>query len=399
MSVRALRAFLRGVPPSLIDGTLVALVVVVTTTMIGVSAEPGARPPDALAYALGAGMGLVLFARRTWPLPVLVASCALVLVYHSLAYPSLSVAIVLGVATYTAAGRGHFGWAALVVGALSVYSVGYRAIVVQDPVLSLLVEKAALQAALLAAVLFLGEAARSRQALAEEVRERLRIAQEAREAEAERRIEAERLRIARELHDVIAHTVTVIQVQAQVAHELFEEEPERSRQAVAVIRGASVEAMSELRSTIGLLRHLDPGGEPRSPVPRLSSVRDLTAMAERAGLHVGWGTRGEPYDLPVAVDASAYRIIQESVTNVIRHSGASMVEITVSYEPSSLSIEVVDDGGGPGGAEGPGEGSPGHGLTGMRERVTALSGHLTAGPAPGGGFRVHARLPTKERHR
>ncbi|MEU4539170.1 histidine kinase [Streptosporangium sp. NPDC023825] len=396
MPVRALRALLRGVPPSLLDGTLAVLVAVAATTMIGVSAEPGARPPDAAAYAIGAGMGLVLLARRTWPLPVLVASCALVLVYHSLAYPSLSVAIVLGVATYTAAERGHFGWAAAVVGALSVYSVGYRAIVVRDPVLSLLVEKAALQAALLAAVLFLGEAARSRQALAEEVRERLRIAQEAREAEAERRIEAERLRIARELHDVIAHTVTVIQVQAQVAHELFEERPERSRQAVAVIREASVEAMRELRSTIGLLRHLDPGGEPRAPVPRLSSVRDLTTMAERAGLHVGWNTRGEPYDLPAAVDASAYRIIQESVTNVIRHSGASVVEMTVSYEPSGVSIEVVDDGGGPGGPE---ERPPGHGLTGMRERVAALGGHLAAGPAPGGGFRVHAWLPTKEGHR
>ncbi|MEU8380263.1 histidine kinase [Streptosporangium sp. NPDC048865] len=394
MSVRALRALLRGVPPSLLDAALVALVVVVTTTMIGVSAEPGARPPDAPAYAVGVALGLVLFARRTWPMPVLVASCALVLVYHSLAYPSLSVAVVLGVATYTAAERGHFGRAAVIVGALSVYSVGYRAIVARDPVLSLLVEKAALQAALLAAVLFLGEAVRSRHALAEEAHERLRIAREAREAEAERRIEAERLRIARELHDVIAHTVTVIQVQAQVAHELFDEEPGRSRQAVASIREASVEAMRELRSTIGLLRHLDPAGEPRSPVPRLSNARDLTTMAERTGLHVVWDTRGEPYDLPAVVDASAYRIIQESVTNVIRHSGAGAVGITVSYEPSGVSIEVVDDGGGPAGA---GEGPSGHGLTGMRERVTALGGHLTAGPAPAGGFRVHAWLPADRR--
>lgn len=392
MQERTLRRL--KIPPGLLDGLLAALVTVVTTTMIHVSEEQGARPPDALAYALGAGMGLVLVVRRTWPLAVLVVSCALVLSYHSLAYPGLPIAIVLGVATYTAAERGCFGWAALILGALSVYSVGYRAFVVEDAVLTLLVQKAALQTALLAAVLFLGEATRSRQALAEEVRERLRRAREDREAEAERRIEAERLRIARELHDVIAHTVTAIQVQAKVAHELFDGKPEQSRQAIETIREASAEAMTELRSTISLLRHLDSGKEPRSPMSRLSSVRELVSMAERAGLRVAWETSGEEYDLPAVVDASAYRIIQESVTNVIRHARAKTLKITVSYEPSGISIEVVDDGRG---SEVPKDGTPGHGLTGMRERVAALDGHLTAGPAPEKGFLVHAWLPTEEK--
>ncbi|GII95065.1 two-component sensor histidine kinase [Sinosporangium siamense] len=379
----------------MLDGLIALLIAAAVIAMIaGSEGEAGAKPPNALAYAMGLAMGAVLIFRREWPLPVLVASCGLVLAYHSLAYPSLAIAIILGVATYTAAERGHFGWAAAVVGALTLYSMGYRAFVVRDSMLTLILEKATLQAALLAAALFLGETTRSRRALAEEVRERLRRAREDREAEAERRIEAERLRIARELHDVIAHTITVIQVQAKVAVELFDEKPEQSRHAMGVIGSASSEAMSELRSTINLLRQVDMGQELRAPVSRLSNVDDLVGMAQKAGLTVGWGTSGEVYDLPAAVDASAYRIIQESMTNVIRHSGATTAKVTMVYEPQGIAIEIVDNGRGSGVPDG---GTPGHGLTGMRERVAALGGHLAAGPAPDGGFRVHAWLPTEGR--
>ncbi|MDQ3947486.1 MAG: sensor histidine kinase, partial [Actinomycetota bacterium] len=233
-------------------------------------------------------------------------------------------------------------------------------------------------------------------ALAEVARVRSERAAEAEHARAEqvrRRASEERLQIARELHDVLAHNISLINVQAGVALHLIDERPEQARTALAAIKEASGEALREVRSVLGMLRQVDEAA-PRDPAPSLARIDSLVSRAEAAGLAVRVQAEGEPRPLPAGLDLAAFRIVQEALTNVARHAGATSATVRVGYGPDALTVEVDDDGRGVGSPSTVGTGS---GIAGMRERAAALGGQFQAGPRPGGGFRVQARFPLRER--
>ncbi|MFF2508665.1 sensor histidine kinase [Streptomyces sp. NPDC058067] len=208
-------------------------------------------------------------------------------------------------------------------------------------------------------------------------------------------VNGERLRIARELHDMVAHSIGIIALQAGAARRVIDTQPDRARTALSEVETAGRETLSGLRRMLVALRAADsdePGeGAPRSPAPGLADVDRLAAATTAAGVRVDVRWQGERRALPPEIDLSAFRIIQESVTNVVRHAGTASCQVSIACQDEELSIEVVDTGRGEGAT-----GGGGFGLAGMRERVTLLHGDFSAGRRPGGGFRVAARLPVPE---
>jgi signal transduction histidine kinase len=212
-------------------------------------------------------------------------------------------------------------------------------------------------------------------------------------AEARREVTEQRVRIARELHDVLAHSMSVITVQAAYGHVVLDAEPDRAKAALAVIEATGREALVEMRGLLGVLREeggLD-GPAELTPAAQLADLECLVAKASAAGPEVDLQVLGSPRELPPGLELTAYRIVQEALTNVARHAGAAHAQVLVDFQPRLLRIEVTDDGGPVNPVVGPGRG---HGLVGMRERVLLYSGQLEAGPLPDGhGFRVVATLP------
>ncbi|GAA1953259.1 sensor histidine kinase [Kitasatospora viridis] len=240
------------------------------------------------------------------------------------------------------------------------------------------------------AAIALGDALRSRRELLLSYRERAERAERTKEAEAQKRVTEERIRIARELHDVVAHHITLVNAQAGVAHHLMRRDPEHAYQALERIRDTSRAALDELRATVGLLRGRDDGEEPREPTPGLADLPALLDSFRHAGLTVGLERGGPDGELPQLTELTAYRIIQEALTNTHKHAGAGAALVRLETGAAALTITVTDDGNGRGG--GPGTG---HGMIGMHERARSAGGTLSAGPRPGGGFRVHAELPLR----
>ncbi|MFE4577670.1 sensor histidine kinase [Streptomyces chartreusis] len=241
-----------------------------------------------------------------------------------------------------------------------------------------------------------GDAVRSRRAVVAAIRERAERAERTREEEARRRVAEERLRIARDLHDVVAHHIALVNVQAGVAAHVMDRRPDQAKEALAHVREASRSALNELRATVGLLRQSGDPEAPTEPAPGLDRLDELAGTFRSAGLPVEVARTDQGTTLPAAVDLAAYRVIQEALTNVQKHAGtAAKAEVSVVRVGPNVEITVLDDGAGDDDTV---EGG-GHGLLGMRERVTALRGTLTTGPRYGGGFRVHAILPVKSRTR
>ncbi|ELS52660.1 putative Two-component system sensor kinase [Streptomyces viridochromogenes Tue57] len=237
-----------------------------------------------------------------------------------------------------------------------------------------------------------GDAVRSRRAVVAAIRERAERAERTREEEARRRVAEERLRIARDLHDVVAHHIALVNVQAGVAAHVMDKRPDQAKEALAHVREASRSALNELRATVGLLRQSGDPEAPTEPAPGLDRLDELAGTFRSAGLHVEVARADQDTTLPAAVDLAAYRVIQEALTNVQKHAGPkARAEVSVVRVGPDIEITVLDDGAG----EDDTAGGGGHGLLGMRERVTALRGTLTTGPRYGGGFRVHAVLPVK----
>ncbi|GGP56005.1 hypothetical protein GCM10010278_36120 [Streptomyces melanogenes] len=205
---------------------------------------------------------------------------------------------------------------------------------------------------------------------------------------------AERLRIARELHDMVAHSIGIIAIQAGVGSRVIETQPEEAREALRAIESTSRETLSGLRRTLVALRRTDPDAEvsgraPHAPSPGLADLERLAATTADAGVRVDVSRGGQQRPLPADIDLSAYRIVQEALTNVVRHAGTGRCRVAIDYGDEELSVEIVDDG------RGATEDGPAHGfgIVGMRERVALLHGRITAGPRAEGGFRVAARLP------
>ncbi|MER6203699.1 sensor histidine kinase [Streptomyces sp. NPDC001586] len=224
-------------------------------------------------------------------------------------------------------------------------------------------------------------------------RERREHTVELRTKEVSEAVTAERLRIARELHDMVAHSVGVIAIQAGVGSRVIETQPAEARAALRAIETISRETLSGLRRTLVALRQAQPDGPheqaPLGPAPGLAELGALVATTAAAGVRVDVRREGEERRLPSDIDLSAYRIVQEALTNVVRHAGTGHCRVTIGYGEQELTVEVVDDGRG----TPEGIGSTGFGITGMRERVSLLHGRFSAGARPGGGFRVEAALP------
>jgi len=245
----------------------------------------------------------------------------------------------------------------------------------------------------------LGNAVRNHRGYLAEVTERARRAERDAEDQARRRVAEERMRIARELHDVIGHHVALISVQAGAMSCLLDEDQAEARQSLAHIQRASANALDDLRMTVGLLREPGDGEQadapPVDPVPGLDRLDELVGSFADAGLTVTREVTGRPRPLPEAVGLAAYRVIQESLTNVRKHAACARASLHLGYTPEALRLTIENDGHGTSGTHAPGP--PGHGIIGMRERVAAVGGRLSAGPRPGGGYRVLAELPLSRR--
>lgn len=333
--------------------------------------------PQALEWAILVAGPLALIARHRHSAAVLWVTFVLTL------FPSPDFAYLsLVVAFFVAAATGHRrpAWLAIVLGYIS--SVWLVPLASGNPIVPL--GNALLLAAWLAVLVIAAEAWRMR-------RERAAETRAARQVEQRRRQSEERLRMARDLHDVIGHTISLINVQAAVGLDLMDSRPEQARSALAAIKAASKDALEELRTMLVALRQ-DGELAPRSPTSGLDRLPELVQATRAAGLSVTTELAGQRRPLPTAADLAAYRIIQESLTNVARHAGPARATVRLRYDEHGLDIEVLDDGhGAPGnGHAPPGSGS---GIAGMRERAAALGGRLDAGPRPGGGFAVTAHLP------
>ena len=360
-------------------GPVVLAFVQVVGTFGAARGQPEARQPDALAVLIAIAGPASLYLLRKRPRSVLVFITAITFLYVALGYPygPVFASFVGAVFSNIARGNRAEAWGA-VAGAVVLSMVARLTIL--DEGWSWPAFAGVLAWSLL--VLAAGELVRVNRARMVEFRR-------ARTEERRREAGEERLRIARELHDVVAHHMSLIHVQAGVALHIVDRRPEQVETALTIIKDASKEALTELRALIGVLR-ADGEQAPRAPIARLDALDELADRTSHTGITTTVEVTGDLAAVPTAVGSAAYRIVQEAVTNVVRHSGATRARIDVTVGPDDLDVSVTDNG------RGPGSDDPEHagtGLRGMRERAAALGGRIDLTAAPGGGARLHATLP------
>ncbi|WP_374115618.1 sensor histidine kinase [Streptomyces sp. NK15101] len=364
--------------------TVLIAALVMAGTGFAARNQPDRETLDALGRALLLLGAVPLLFRHRRPVPVLFAVAAVTLGYLAAGYPYGPVFAMVAVACFAAVVHGHrtaAWWAVglLWAGHLLLSHWFYRWLPpAGDGPAPWGQELPA--AAFAVAVLAASEAVRVRREQGAQLRAE-------RAAAERRRADEERLRIARELHDVLAHSISVINVQAGVGLALLDSDPEQARTALTTIKAASKEALGEVRQVLDTLRA--PGDAPRAPAPGLDRLPELVEQAAAAGLAVTVSTSGAPPALPPGADLAAFRIVQEALTNVVRHSGSRTARVGIGHGSGRLELTVDDDGP----ATGTEAGGSGNGLAGMRERAAALGGTIEAGTRPDGGFRVHAALP------
>jgi signal transduction histidine kinase len=359
---------------------LVVLAVQLTGAAVGgwkLQAFSPPQPLGAVDWVLLVVGPVALVARRWQPVAVLWVSLAATFPTTWLAHVSFVVAF------FAAASRGkrYPAWLALAVG--YVWTIWLAPLAYGNkipPATDML-----LLAGWLLALAIAAEATRIRA-------ERVAATRANRQIEQRRQQSEERLRVARDLHDVIGHNISLINVQASMGLDLMDSRPEQARAALSAIKSASKEALEELRTMLTTLRR-DDDAAPRSPAPGLARLPELIELTRAAGLSVEIKVAGKPPPLPANVHLAAYRIIQESLTNVARHAGRARVTVKIAYDDTDVHVEIDDDG--TAHADGAAAIGTGSGITGMRERAAALGGELSAGFRPGGGFRVSARLPVR----
>lgn len=388
-----------GQRPAWVFDTVLAVLtalLAVPVTVFASRVETGYRPMDWLGYALTEAACVALATRRRWPVPTLAACGLLGFTYLGLGYAHGPSMFPLVVALYTVAlvvsRRIMLGIAAATTAALVVIG-GFA-----DP--HSWANTATIGApGWTVAAIFLGWAVANRRAYLAEIHDRADRAERTRAEQARRAVDAERLRIARELHDVIAHTMSMIYLQAGAAAHVLAEHPEQAATSLAAIKMASKDGLRELRAILNVLRQAD-DAEPEQPASGLDGLSSLVDSATAAGLTVRASVTGERVPLPPTVDLAAYRIVRESLTNALRHAGSVAVAVGIGYERERLVITVENEPGDRGAANrvAHATGESGSGVIGMGERARALGGTLSAAARPDGGFLVRATLPIRTGH-
>lgn len=383
--ISALRSLARGIRGDVALAAVAGLVQV-GGTALAARHQAGVKVLDVPGYLLLVSGPAALTVRRRWPVAVLAVAYLTTLSYQLLGYPGGPIWMALIVAFGTALVLGH-------------RIAAYVSLLVGYPSFAWLVSLAngkplpsGWMAGGIAAWLLLlvaaSELVRNRRAFARASRQRALEEQRSQREAARRKAIEERLGIARELHDVLGHGLSLINVQAGVALELMDRKPEQARTALSAIKQASKDALMDMQSVLASLRRPDEEA-PRAPAPSIAAIPELVRHAEATGLVVEVEQAGAPSSVPSNVDAAAYRIVQEALTNVVRHARATAVSIRVCQQEGDLVVVIDDNGRGRPGSAATG----GNGIRGMHDRAAALGGRLTAGPRPGKGFRVCARLP------
>jgi len=402
-SVRRARAVAQA-HPTLADGTLAALLIAAALLSIRVQVEANQAsdpaytlPNGRLVLLVTLAATLALVTRRRFPLIVLVVTAAALIAARLLDSPEDDIGFgALLVAAYSAGAYGAFRHRS------RIFAVVFVAVAVElaRPFLPVIGERGALlglvfellfNLSILSVFWAFGITTRARR---DNERELVRRAEELvrqREVNARRAVFDERVRIARELHDVVAHHVSVMGIQAGAARLVMTTQPERAQEALSLIEAASRQAVVELHRMLGFLRR-DGDADGLSPQPTLQELDGLVEQVGNAKLRVDLVLDGEPRPLPRSLEVSAYRLVQEALTNTLKHAHASRATVRLQYRPESFAVSIMDDGRGP--AVGPEPGAGGHGLIGMRERVALHGGRLEVGPLLHGGFEVNATFPT-----
>jgi signal transduction histidine kinase len=375
--MRRLWAWIWAANPYVVDG-LIAAFIAITTTGAMFHADAPRR-----AFADGDWIGFVLILvtavplawRRATPTRILPFVAAGFSIYFLRGYADGTLGMAVAIAVWTVVTRDplpRIGGIA----AIGVPLIPLSAVVGPEPSL---VGNAISNALFFAGAAITGHNVRLR-------REKRAGEERTVEALADRAVSEERLRIARELHDVVAHAMSVVTVQSGVAAHVIDTQPDEAKRMLENIRVTSHEALDEMRRLLGVLR----GTADLAPAPSLRDVEELAASLRASGVPVSVLITGDRLDVPGGVDLTAYRIVQEALTNVLKHAGPSSATVSVEYGPGVVVVEITDDGRG---AAAIPTGESGHGLLGMRERVAVFGGDLVAGPRPGGGFGVRATLP------
>ncbi|MGH8977417.1 MAG: sensor histidine kinase [Acidimicrobiia bacterium] len=378
-------ARVRNVSPWLIDALIATAFLVIMPTALA-NSGPDYREPTAFAYVVAIASVLPYYARRRAPLVAFLISATglMVLVLRDFQGDPLPLLLLVGtytVAAYCSARDRLICALALalcflllgIFGAVGMNAAGLFANI-----------------AIFTAAYFFGATIRNRRLYMEELEARTSALERERDEEAKRAVADERLRIAQELHDVVAHSMGVIAVQAGVGAHVIESDPGEAKKSLEAISTTSRATLTEIRRMLGVLR--EDSGAGYEPAPDLTALPRLVDSVRAAGLDVAMDVEGASADVPPGVSFTAYRIVQEALTNVMKHAGPARATVLVGYEPGVVRLEVSDDGRGVNGRSADG----GHGLVGMRERVAVYGGTLTAAPKPGGGFKVAATLPYGE---
>ncbi|WP_007509722.1 MULTISPECIES: sensor histidine kinase [Pseudofrankia] len=384
----------RSPRPRLLDSVVAVPVTVVVAWLVAHVAwrQTGFERPDALTVALAVAGTVVIAWRRVYPLAaVTVCTCAIVVMTlrgHDVTdvLPLVACVLLLSLA--------YHGDPPAAAAGLGIGAAGFGIVVLAHPP-GLGPDNVSWTYGLIGASWLSGRLLRDRRAM---LVARADTAEQRAAAEADRAallVSEERLRIARELHDILSHTVSVIAVQATVGEHLANTDPDAAGRSLGVIGATSRDALDELRRLLAVLR--DEGGEPdedtADPVHSLADVEPLVRRFQDAGLTVRVAVEGVPRTLSSAAEACGYRIVQEALTNVLRHAGGTAADVVLVYRPDALLVTVSDDGNGTIVAPA----RAGHGITGMRERAALFGGGFSAAPRPGGGFEVRAELPHPER--
>jgi signal transduction histidine kinase len=370
-----------------------AAIVLAVTLAINLSTEPSGseRSHDALSVVLLVAGSSILAVRRVVPVSTLAVALAALVPYWVLDYPDNAIGVSLLIALYSNAAHTRPRNRAILVSGLTmvVISVVVTAgVLAPEEDLSVGEMVGVIVQFAIAAVL--GDNIRNRRAYVAEIEARVIESEQERRAAEARAVAEERTHIARELHDVVAHSMNVMVVHAEVGKRMLDRDTDRAREALESIEDTGRESLADMRRILGILRHRD--DTPLAPQPRLSEFASLVRHCEDAGVPVDLVVEGDARTLPAGTELAAFRIVQEALTNTVKHAGPARATVTLSYGDADLEIAVSDDGRGAAADRNEKNGS-GLGLVGMRERVELYGGSFDAGPRPGGGYRVHARLP------